>query len=262
VDDDLMRVREMSAVEDPRADVEVLYWVGCAAVADERVGSVARAMVRIMNRAGVRFAILGSEERCTGDPARRTGNDLQFDALARTNIETLARYGVERVVTHCPHCFHTLRNEYPELGGRYDVQHHTEFLRELLASGRLRVTEPLAESITFHDPCYLSRHNGITEAPRDVLHQIGVAPREMRRTRERSFCCGAGGGHAFFEERTGGQINRNRAEEAVATGARTICTACPFCLPMMEDGLRAADPAGAVRVRDLAELVDEALSRG
>ena len=257
--DELLRVRELRDLGDGET-FEVLYWVGCAVAADPRVASVARAMVRIMNRAGVRFAVLGAEERCTGDPARRTGNELHFDELARANIQTLERYGVRRIVTHCPHCFHTLANDYPDFGGVYEVQHHTQFLRELLASRRLGAHLELDGDIAFHDPCYLSRHNGIIEEPRAVLHDIGVTPVEMPRSRERSFCCGAGGGHAFFEQHQGGRINQNRAKETVATGATTVCTACPFCLPMLEDGLRATDAAGAVRVRDIAELVDEALS--
>jgi Fe-S oxidoreductase len=217
-------------------------------------------MVRILRHAGVRFAVLGAEERCTGDPARRTGNELQFDELARANITTLGRYRVKRIVTHCPHCFHTLRNEYPGLGGNYEVIHHSEFLRGLLRSGRLELAAALPESLTFHDPCYLSRHNGISDAPRDVLDRTGLVRIEMKRSRTRSFCCGAGGGHAFFDERTGGQINQNRAREVVATGAHTACTACPFCRSMLEDGLRGIGAAETVRVRDLAEIVDELLA--
>jgi heterodisulfide reductase subunit D len=251
-------VREIRDVNDP-ASLEVLYWIGCATAADERVASVARSMVRILNRAGVRFAILGAEERCTGDPARRTGNELQFDALARANIETLSTYRIARIVTHCPHCFHTFRNEYPQLGGNFDVVHHADFIRELIEGGRITLPAGSHEKITYHDPCYLSRHNHITESPRRVLDHLGVVRIEMRRSGKNSFCCGAGGGHAFFEERTGGAINQNRANEVVSTGATTVCTACPFCLTMMEDGLRGVQAAASVRVRDLAELVDELL---
>jgi Fe-S oxidoreductase len=255
---DVNRVSEMRDVEDP-ASLELLYWIGCATAADERVANVARSMVRILNRAGVRFAILGAEERCTGDPARRTGNELQFDALARVNIETLRRYDVTRIVTHCPHCFHTFRNEYPQFGGDFEVVHHTDFIRALIEGGRLALPDRSQEKITYHDPCYLSRHNHITESPRRVLDQLGVVHIEMRRSGKNSFCCGAGGGHAFFEERAGGAINQNRAREVVATGATTLCTACPFCLTMMEDGLRGVQASDTVRVRDLAELVDELL---
>lgn len=256
--DQLDMVHEVGA-SSPREDLEVLYWIGCAAAADERVARVARSMVRIMNRAGVRFAVLGSEERCSGDPARRSGNEMLFDTLVRANLETFAKYRIERVVTHCPHCFHTFRNDYPTFGAAPLVQHHAEFIRDLLANGRLRVEGTVRETLTFHDPCYLSRHNGITEAPREVLHQIGIVPREMRRTREKSFCCGAGGAHAFFEEHVGGRINANRAREAVGTGAQVIGTACPFCLTMMEDGVRAVDPGNDVRVRDIAEIIADAL---
>ncbi|MBI4540829.1 MAG: (Fe-S)-binding protein [Gemmatimonadetes bacterium] len=246
----------MSEVGRPE-EVEVLYWVGCAAALDERLQNVARAMVRIMNRAGVRFAILGPEERCTGDPARRTGNEFHFQMLARENIATLNGYGVRRIVTHCPHCYHTIKHEYRRLGGEYEVLHHSEFLRLLIEGGRLQLPGSPGVTLTLHDPCYLGRYNDIFDAPREVLDRLGGRRLEMRRSRERSFCCGAGGGHAFFEERVGGKINVNRAREAVATGASTVCTACPFCLSMMEEGVGVVAPAGAARVRDIAELVDE-----
>ena len=252
-------VPEMASIS-AAGGVEVLYWVGCAAAADERVARVARALVKVMTAAGVRFAVLGPEEQCCGDPARRTGNDFHYDMLARANVETLARYRVRTIVTHCPHCLQTLKHDYPQLGGAYEVVHHTELVQRLIAEGRLRLPQALAGVTTFHDPCYLGRYNGVFEAPRTVLDRIGVEQREMPRARSRSFCCGAGGGHAFFEDRSGGRIDRNRAREAIATGAETVCTGCPFCLSMLEEGVRGVQGAqGTVRVRDVVEVVAEAL---
>lgn len=252
-------VRVMSEIEDP-SSIEVLYWVGCAAAVDPRLQKIARALVRVMARAGVRFAVLGPEERCTGDVARRTGNEFHFRMLAEENIRTLDRYRVKRIVTHCPHCAHTLRNEYPALGGQYDVVHHTRFVLELIETGRLPLDRTLARTLTFHDPCYLGRYGRAFDSARAVLDGVGVTRREMKRTRERSFCCGAGGGHAFFEDEAGSKISHVRAEEALATGADTICTACPFCLSMLEDGVRTVAPDTRVEVRDLVELVDELLA--
>jgi Fe-S oxidoreductase len=248
-----------NAAADPAAEIEVLYWVGCAAAFDERLQGVARAMVRVLEHAGVRFAVLGAEERCTGDPARRTGNEYLFQMLARENIATLERHRVRKVVTHCPHCFHTFRNEYPKLGGAFEVVHHSEYVLALMAEGRLKLSRANREKLTLHDPCYLGRYNGVFDAPREVLDRIGVTRIEMKRSRARSFCCGAGGGHAFFEDHDGGKVNVNRAREAVATGSSTVCTACPFCLSMMEEGVAATAPQGGVRVRDLVELVAELL---
>ena len=240
--------------------VEVLYWVGCAATTDPRLQKVARALVTIMDHARVRFAVLGPEEQCCGDPARRTGNEFHYDTLARANVATLQRYHVRRIVTHCPHCLQTLKHEYPALGGDFEVIHHGAFVRELLDQGRVRLARQLPDTVTYHDPCYLGRYNGTFDAPRDVIDRLGVQRIEMKRSRERSFCCGAGGGHAFFEDASGGRVNQNRAREAIATGARTVCTGCPFCLSMLEDGVRNVQPAdGAVRVRDFVELVAEAL---
>jgi Fe-S oxidoreductase/nitrate reductase gamma subunit len=254
-------VPEMASI-DASNRPEVLYWVGCAAAADERVARVARALVRVMTTAGVRFAVLGPEERCCGDPARRTGNDYHYDILARTNIETLNRYRVKTIVTHCPHCLQTLRHDYAQIGGAYQVVHHTELVQRLLAEGRLRLPRSLADVVTFHDPCYLGRYNGVFEAPRHVLDRVGVDRREMPRAGSRSFCCGAGGGHAFFEDGSGGRIDRNRAREAIATGAETVCTGCPFCLSMLEEAVRGVQGAqGTVRVRDVVEVVAEALGK-
>ena len=252
-------VDEMAALADP-SKVEVLYWVGCAGATDARAQKVARSMVKIMNHAGVRFAVLGPEEQCCGDPARRTGNEFHYDMLARANVETLQRYAVSRIVAHCPHCLQTLRHEYRQLGGDFEVIHHSDFVRELIKAGRVRLNAPLGQTVTLHDPCYLGRYNRDFDAPRDVLDALGMKRLEMARTRERSFCCGAGGGHAFYEDESGGRVNQNRAREAIATGAQTLATACPFCLVMLEDGVKNVQTEGQpIRVRDFVELVAEAL---
>ena len=249
---------QMKGVERPE-ELELLYWVGCAAAFDERLQAVARALVRVMTHAGVRFAVLGAEERCSGDPARRTGNEFHFQMLARENIATLDRYAVRRIVTHCPHCFHTLTHEYRALGGSYEVIHHAELVQELIEAGRIRLSHKLDETLVYHDPCYLGRFNGRFDAPRRVLDVVGPNRVEMKRSRERSFCCGAGGGHVFFEDEAGGKVNVNRAREVIETGASTVCTACPFCLSMLEEGVAAVAPSSGARVRDLVELVAEAL---
>jgi Fe-S oxidoreductase len=260
-----LAVRTLAEVTEP-ADLDLVYWVGCAATTDERVREVARATVRIMDHAGVRFAVLGSEERCSGDPARRTGNEYHYEMLARANVETLDRYGVRRIVTHCPHCLQSLLHEYPAFGGTYEVLHHTELVASLIEEGRIdlgtseRGSATATPTVTFHDPCYLGRYNRIFEPPREVLDDLDLVRAEMPRSGEGSFCCGAGGGHAFFDDGDGGKINRNRMREAAATGADIVCTACPFCLGMLEDAARAERPGGgAPRVRDLAELVADRL---
>lgn len=254
-----LAVTELATVEDP-SQVEVLYWVGCAGATDARAQKVARAMVKIMTRAGVRFAVLGPEEQCCGDPARRTGNEFHYDLFARANVETLQRYRVSRIVVHCPHCLQTLRHDYRQLGGDFEVVHHSAFVRELLDTKRLILTAPSKEVVTYHDPCYLGRYNRTFDEPRAVLERLGLKRVEMARTGENSFCCGAGGGHAFFEDETGGRVNQNRAREAVATGATTLATGCPFCLVMLEDGVKeVGNPERPMRVRDFVELVAEAL---
>jgi Fe-S oxidoreductase len=240
-----------------RRRAEYLFWVGCASAFDERGQKVARAIATVLGRAGVDFAILGDEESCTGDAARRIGDELLFTTCAQRVLETLARYEFEAIVTGCAHCLHSLKNEYPRLGGRFRVLHHTELLRDLLAAGRLAPTAPLSELATFHDPCYLGRYNRQCEAPRAVLRAIpGLATTEMAHSHELSFCCGSGGGHAWMGEIAGGRISHARADQALATGARIVATACPFCASMLKDGLAVRSPGTGPQVLDVAEIVE------
>ncbi|GIU95709.1 MAG: Fe-S oxidoreductase [Gaiellaceae bacterium] len=235
---------------------EVLYWVGCAGSFDERARVSARATARLLLDAGVDVAILGPRESCTGDPARRMGNEYVFQALAERNVATLDAAGVTRIVASCPHCFNTLANEYPDFGGRYEVVHHSELLAELVRTGRLRPTRG-ATSITYHDSCYLARHNDVLAAPRELVGAVG-RPLEMARSGKRTFCCGAGGAHMWLEER-GSAINEERVREAAATGAETLAVACPFCTLMLDDGVK--QTGRELRVADVSTLLAEALER-
>ncbi|MCS6926053.1 MAG: heterodisulfide reductase-related iron-sulfur binding cluster [Candidatus Binatia bacterium] len=244
--------------EDPHADV--LYWVGCAGSFDERNQKVSRAMVSILQTAGVRFAILGIEEGCTGDPARRLGNEYLYYTLARQNIETLNRYNVKEVVTHCPHCFHTLKNEYPDLGGRYTVYHSSEYIEQLLKRDLITPQHAFSKRVTFHDPCYLSRHNRRYDAPRTALEAIPqLQLREIPQSKTRTFCCGAGGGAVWKEEREGSRINQKRLEQLLAATPDTIAVGCPFCMIMMDDAVKGKNVDEQVEVKDLVELVAESL---
>ncbi len=231
-----------------------LYWVGCAAAFDERARSAAISTTKLMLAAGLDVAILGPRESCTGDPARRAGNEYLFQSFAQANVETLNGAGVTKIVASCPHCFNTLANEYPDFGGRYEVVHHSELLADLVDRGRLAPTRG-ETSITYHDSCYLARHNDVLDAPRDIVARIG-RPLEMARSGKRTFCCGAGGAHMWMEER-GNQINEERAREAAATGADTLAVACPFCTVMLDDGVR--QTGGELRVADISTLLAEAL---
>jgi Fe-S oxidoreductase len=233
---------------------EVLYWVGCAGSFDDRAKASAVATSKLLQKAGVDFAILGPREGCTGDPARRMGNEYVFQALAEQNVSTLNEQGVTKIVASCPHCFNTLANEYPDFGGRYEVVHHTELLAELIESGRLAPSVGDA-SVTYHDSCYLARHNDVRAQPRKLLQVIGQ-PVEMKRNGKNTFCCGAGGAHMWMEER-GGQINVERAREAAETGAETLAVACPFCTVMLDDGVR--EVGAGMRVADVATLLAEAV---
>jgi Fe-S oxidoreductase len=233
---------------------EYLYWVGCAGSFDDRAKRISQAVARVLRSAGVDFAILGPEELCNGDPARRIGNEYLFQMLAEQNVETLNGKGVRKIVVNCPHCFNTLHNEYPDYGGRYEVVHHSQLFARLIDEGRLRLTEEVRGLLTYHDPCYLGRHNGVYDAPRKVLEAIpGLDTVEMQRHRERAFCCGAGGARMWLEEHLGKRVNRERTEEAISTGAEKLGVACPYCLIMLDDGSR--DTGEAVEVLDLAQIV-------
>jgi Fe-S oxidoreductase/nitrate reductase gamma subunit len=240
---------------DPGVDAEYLYWVGCAGSFDDRNRKVTLSTARLLHRAGVDFAILGPRELCTGDPARRTGNEYVFQGLALQNIETLNDLGVIKIITQCPHCFNTLGNEYPQFGGNYEVIHHSDLLMHLVDEGKLK-PRANGQSITFHDPCYLGRHNDVFMAPRSVLGAVGETV-EMPRNGTDSFCCGAGGGRMWMEEQTGQKVNIERSREAIATGADVVATGCPFCYVMMDDGVKELGADESVQVKDLAMLLAE-----
>ena len=250
----------MSEMDDPH-DAEVLFWVGCGGALVERNRSTVQATAKLLKKAGVKFAILGREESCTGDPARRIGNEFMFEMMANGNVGTLERYGVKQIVTSCPHCFNTFANEYPHFGGHYEVHHHSEFLKKLLEEGRLVAAAKESRSVAFHDPCYLGRHNRVFDAPRDVLDQA-VSPvhrLELERSRGQSFCCGGGGGMAFVDEPPDQRVNQERAQEVVDSGAEVLAVGCPFCATMLEDGIGARKGDRDVEVLDIAELLLQAV---
>lgn len=240
---------------------EVLFWVGCMGAFDDRARKITKAFVRILHAARVKFAVLGQEEGCTGDPARRAGNEFLFQMQALQNVTLLNGYGVKRIVTACPHCFNTIRNEYPALGGSYEVMHHTQFIHALLKEGRIKVEGGAfsGKRITFHDPCYLGRGNGEYEAPREVLLKLDAALVEMKRSKANGLCCGAGGAQMFKEAEPGNkEVNVERTEEALGTQAQIIAAGCPFCNTMLNDGVKHFNREGSVVVKDVAELIAEA----
>ncbi|CAM2839638.1 succinate dehydrogenase/fumarate reductase iron-sulfur subunit [Weeksella virosa] len=241
---------------------EVLFWVGCAGSFDDRAKKITRAFVKILNHIGVEFAVLGTEESCTGDPAKRAGNEFAFQMQAMMNIEVLNAYEIKKIVTTCPHCFNTLKNEYPSLGGTYEVLHHSQFLQQLIDEGRLKIEDGeifKGRRITFHDPCYLGRGNNIYEAPRSLIEKLDAELVEMKRCKTRGLCCGAGGAQMFKEPEKGNvDINIERTKEALQESPDVIATGCPFCNTMMTDGVKHFEKEKTVLVKDLAELVMEA----
>jgi heterodisulfide reductase subunit D len=241
---------------------DILFWVGCAGSFDERAQKITKAFVKILHHAGIKYAVLGTEESCTGDPAKRAGNEFLFQMQAMVNIQTLNNYGIKKIVTACPHCFNTLKNEYPGLGGTYEVVHHTQLLQQLLDDGKIKVEGGnfSGKKITFHDPCYLGRGNGVYEAPRSVIEKLDSELAEMKRSRQRGFCCGAGGAQMFKDAEPGNkEVNIERTEEALSLKPNVIATACPFCMTMMTDGVKHFDKEAEVKVQDVAELISNAL---
>jgi Fe-S oxidoreductase len=238
---------------------EILFWVGCAGSFDDRAKKVTKAFVKILNEVGIDFAILGNEEQCTGDPARRAGNEFLFQMMAIQNIETLNMYDVKKIVTACPHCFNTIKNEYPEFGGNYEVIHHSQLLQELINEGRIKMEGGgtfKGKKITYHDSCYLGRINGVYEAPRTVLNELDADFVEMKRCKSKGLCCGAGGGQMWKEDEEGDKrVNMERVNEALETDAEIIAANCPFCLTMMQDGVTGHEKENEVMVYDLSELI-------
>ena len=242
---------------------DVLFWVGCAGSFDQRAQSITKAFVSILNKVGINYAILGSEEMCTGDPARRAGNEFMFQMMAYQNINLLNQYHVKKIITACPHCFNTLKNEYPDLGGSYDVVHHSSFLQDLLDQGKIIIKEGggfKGKKITYHDSCYLGRSNGIYEAPRKVIEALDAELVEMKRCKSNGLCCGAGGSQMFKEEEPGNtRINWERTEEAVQSSAEIIAAACPFCNTMLTDGIKVKEKENKIQVLDIAELIAQSI---
>ncbi len=241
---------------------EILFWVGCAGSFDDRAKKITKAIVRILNHVGMKFAVLGQEESCTGDPAKRAGNEFLFQMQAMNNITVLNGYHVKKIVTGCPHCYNTLKNEYPSLGGKYEVVHHTQLIQELIDAGKLKVQggEFKGKKITFHDPCYLGRANDEYEAPRSVIAKLDVELAEMKRSKQNGFCCGAGGAQMFKEAEKGDkEVNVERTEEALGLNPDVIATGCPFCMTMMTDGVKHFNKEEKTKVLDVAELIANAI---
>jgi heterodisulfide reductase subunit D len=254
-------------MQDSNADIATpplaesyLYWTGCAANYDARIAAVVKATTRVLRAAGIELKFLGEEEACTGDAARRLGEEGLFQQLALQNIATLQRHGVQRIVTHCAHCFHVLKNEYPRFGGEFEVCHHTELIARILRAGRVRIKPGGGPLATLHDSCYVGRYNGIFDAPREILRAVlGDDTVEMPRHREQSFCCGAGGANYWYDAPKKEPAGVIRIREAVQTGARTVVAECPFCIKMLEQGAQSAGADGELKVKDIAEIVAEAL---
>ncbi|MDE0772666.1 MAG: (Fe-S)-binding protein [Salibacteraceae bacterium] len=258
---DQIQVKTMAEMLANGEEPEVLFWVGCAGSFDDRAKKITRSFVSILNKIDIKFAVLGTEESCTGDPAKRAGNEFLFQMQAMSNIQVLNSYGVKKIVTTCPHCFNTLKNEYPGLGGDYEVMHHTQFLTGLMSDGRLKVEGGSfkGKRITFHDPCYLGRANNEYEAPRNLLAKLDSELVEMKRCKTKGLCCGAGGAQMFKEAEKGNkEVNIERTEDALEVKPDIIATGCPFCNTMMTDGVKNFEKEGSIKIFDLAELIAEA----
>jgi Fe-S oxidoreductase len=255
-----MNILTIKELQNKGLQPEILFWVGCAGSFDDRAKKITKSFVSLLNKAGVSFAVLGKEESCTGDPAKRAGNEFLFQMQAVSNIEILNQYNFKKIVTTCPHCFNTLKNEYPELGGKYDVIHHTELLTTLISEQKIKVdnSEFNGKKITFHDPCYLGRANKVYEPPRKLIESLNADLKEMKSCKEKGLCCGAGGAQMFKESEKGNkEINIKRTEEALETKSEIIAAGCPFCNTMLTDGIKNKEMDDKVHVYDVAELLDK-----
>ncbi len=252
------KVRTMAQVANAGESAEILFWVGCAGSFDERAQKITKAVAKILHHAGISFAILGTEEACTGDPAKRAGNEFLFQMMAMQNITTLNMYGVTKIVTACPHCFNTLKNEYPALGGNYEVLHHTTLINQLLQQGKISISGGAfkGQRITYHDSCYLGRANNIYEAPRQIIEKLDAQLVEMKRSKANGLCCGAGGAQMFKEAENGTkEVNLERADDMLEAQPKVVAAACPFCMTMLRDGVKHHNKESEIEVKDLAELV-------
>ena len=259
-----MNVPTLKELKEKGVEPEILFWVGCAGSFDDRAKKITKSFVRLLNKANVSYGVLGVEESCTGDPAKRAGNEFLFQMQAVSNIEVLSSYNIKKIVTTCPHCFNTIKNEYPSLGGSYEVLHHTQLLDQLIKDGKIKIEEKLykGKKITFHDPCYLGRANNEYSAPRSLIDSVKADLKEMKSCKDKALCCGAGGAQMFKESEKGNlEINIKRTKQAVKTNAKIIAAACPFCNTMLSDGIKATHDNSDVQVLDVAEIIDASLSK-
>ena len=257
-----MNIPTLKELNEKGIEPEILFWVGCAGSFDDRAKKITKSFVRLLNKAEVSFGVLGVEESCTGDPAKRAGNEFLFQMQAVSNIEVLDSYNIKKIVTTCPHCFNTIKNEYPSLGGSYDVIHHTQLLDQLIKDGRIKVEKDLykGKKITFHDPCYLGRANKEYTAPRSLINSVKADLKEMKSCKEKALCCGAGGAQMFKESEKGNQeINIKRTKQAINTNAKIIAAGCPFCNTMLSDGIKSESENLDVKVMDISEIIDDSI---
>ena len=257
-----MNIPTLKELNEKGIEPEILFWVGCAGSFDDRAKKITKSFVRLLNKAEVSFGVLGVEESCTGDPAKRAGNEFLFQMQAVSNIEVLNSYNIKKIVTTCPHCFNTIKNEYPSLGGSYDVVHHTQLLDQLIKDGRIKVEKDLykGKKITFHDPCYLGRANKEYTAPRSLINSVKADLKEMKSCKEKALCCGAGGAQMFKESEKGNQeINIKRTKQAINTNAKIIASGCPFCNTMLSDGIKSESENMDVKVMDISEIIDDSV---